>query len=65
MKNYVLTILLLCLAIFKLTVLYLYPNKETSLFSLKTEPWVYGLVWATAGLLAILGIVNQYRSTKL
>jgi len=65
MKNYFFTIILLCLSIFKLTVLFLYPGKEVSLFSVNTTPLVYGIVWSIAGILAILGIVNQYKSTKL
>jgi len=65
MKGYLFTGILLMIAIIKLVAFFLYPNKEVSLFGTKTEPWIYGLVWGGAGILSLLGIINQYRNNKL
>jgi len=64
-KTYLFTTILLMVAIFKLVAFYLNPNKKVKLLSIETEPWVYILAWSLAGILALLGIINQYRSTKL
>lgn len=49
----------------KLVAVFLNPHKKVKLFSIETETWVYILVWSVAGILALLGMINQYRSSKL
>lgn len=65
MKTYLFTTILLMVAIVKLVAYFLNPHKKVKLFSIETEPWVYVLIWSVAGILAIMRIINQYRSSKL